>query len=104
MCLLNFTFFILFSRPWAGQVSKMQARWRMDTWNRHVDEYINMGNDHRSRVEIEIAAKVGINGGPLYKHCEALGCDKHEKRDVDKMRGCGGCKAVSTSTPYCFLL
>ena len=85
-------------RPWSGQVSKIQARWRMDTFNRHVDEYISMGNDHRQKLDIEIASKIGINGGPLYKHCEAIGCNNREKRDVDKMRGCGGCKAVSTRT------
>ena len=85
-------------RPWSGQVSKIQARWRMDTFNRHVDEYISMGNDHRPKLDIEIASKIGINGGPLYKHCEAIGCNNREKRDVDKMKGCGGCKAVSTRT------
>ncbi|CAL1717150.1 unnamed protein product [Somion occarium] len=88
-------------RPWAGQVSRVQAKRRMNAWNQLVDDYIASRRDPRRKLDVEIAAKIGINGGPLYKHCEATGCNKHEKRDVEKLKGCSGCKAIFYCSQAC---
>lgn len=66
----------------------------MNEWNRAVDQYMAMQTDFRSRFDIELAAKIGPHGGPLYKHCEAEDCDKVEPRDVEKMKCCAQCKLV----------
>ena len=64
-------------------------------WNSAVDEYIASGVDDRPVWEIEAGAKLGVNGGPLYKWCEEKGCGKREGKDVDKVKCCGSCKLVS---------
>lgn len=66
----------------------------MNEWNEAVDKYIATQGDPRPPFEIALQAKIGIHGGPLYRHCEAEGCSKVEDRDVDKMKGCGKCKLV----------
>lgn len=81
-------------RPWGKHLSKLDCKQWSEEWNRHVDEYIALGRDRRSRVDIELAAKIGLHGGPLYRRCEAEGCTKVESRDVDRMKCCGNCKLV----------
>lgn len=68
----------------------------MNEWNAAVDLYIKDGRDSRPLFDIELQAKIGPDGRPMYKKCEAEGCQKIEKRDVDKMKCCGACKRVST--------
>lgn len=84
------------SRPWLGRFSKVECKKRMDEWNHSVDEYIRSSGDPRSKFDIELEAKIGIGGGPLYKKCEAEGCTKVESRDVVQMKRCRSCKMVST--------
>ena len=59
-----------------------------------MDEYIILGKDPRPRLDIELAAKIGLHGGPLYRRCESRDCNKVEGRDVDKMKCCAKCKLV----------
>lgn len=70
----------------------------MEEWNSAVEKYIISGVDGRSRFDIELEAKIGMSGGPLYKKCEAEGCTNVEGREVEKMKCCGSCKLVSQST------
>ncbi|KAK7032245.1 hypothetical protein VNI00_013203 [Paramarasmius palmivorus] len=86
-----------FPQPWEGQLSKVEAHKRMEEWNTAVDEYISTVHDYRPRIDIEIASKIGMNGGPLYKRCQADDCNKAEKRDLEKLLRCGSCEA----TWYC---
>ena len=94
--------FNAFYRPWTTQISKKEAQKRMEEWNEAVDKYIaerplyiDRRPDLRLGSVIEIEAKVGLNGGPLYRHCEADGCSKVEKRDIEQIKSCSGCKRVS---------
>ena len=75
-------------------MSKVEAHKRMEEWNTAVDEYISTVHDYRPRIDIEIASKIGMNGGPLYKRCQADDCNKAEKRDLEKLLRCGSCEAV----------
>ena len=79
---------------WTGQLSKIESKRRTDEWNAAVDAYVASGRDPRRLFDVELHAKIGLNGGPLYKHCEAQGCGNVEKRDVEKMKCCGSCKLV----------
>lgn len=81
-------------RPWGKHLSKVECKEYSEEWNKLVDDYISLRRDRRSRLDIELAAKIGLHGGPLYRHCEAKGCKKVERRDVDKMKCCGSCKLV----------
>ncbi len=83
-----------FLRPWAGQISKQECKIRMDEWNKAVDQYIALGKDKRAKSQIELEAKIGMSGGPLYRYCEASDCPRVEGRDVEKMKCCSGCKLV----------
>ena len=67
----------------------------MKLWNAAVDEYIETDGRLRDRFEVEYEAKIGIDGGPLYKTCSAPGCGKVEKRDVPSVMRCSGCTLVS---------
>ena len=64
----------------------------MDEWNSLVDEYINLKGSARDGVDIELEAKVGLDGGPLHKHCSA--CGKFQGRDVASLMRCSGCSVV----------
>lgn len=83
-------------RPWLGRLSKVESKKRMEEWNHSVEEYIKSSGDTRQKFDIELEAKIGMSGGPLYERCEAEGCPKVESRDVDKMKCCGSCKMVCT--------
>ena len=69
----------------------------MNMWNELVDAYIATGEDPRPPFEIEVEAKIGLNGGPLYRRCEADGCHRLQGRDADSVFCCGGCRRVSAS-------
>ena len=71
----------------------------MKQWNKAVDEYIETDGSLRDRFEVEYKAKIGIDGGPLYKTCSAPGCGKVEKRDIPSVMRCSGCTLVSVK--YC---
>ena len=86
-----------YDRPWEGQISKVEGKKRMDEWNNQVDRYIATAGDPRPRFDIELQAKIGIHGGPLYRRCEAEDCDRVEVRDVEKLKCCGSCKMVCFS-------
>ncbi|KAF7796455.1 hypothetical protein EIP86_007632 [Pleurotus ostreatoroseus] len=90
-----------FARPWEGQLSKIEAQQRMNEWNTAVDRYIATEGDPRSRFNIELESKIGLHGGPLYRYCEAEGCDHVEKRDVESMKRCSGCKLVFYCSQEC---
>ncbi|ESK90217.1 hypothetical protein Moror_7722 [Moniliophthora roreri MCA 2997] len=90
-----------FPRPWEKQLSKVECRKRMTEWNDAVEEYITTQRDPRSRIDIEVEAKIGMDGGPLYKFCYAEDCDNAEKRDVESLRRCGGCGLVWYCSKEC---
>ncbi|KIP02756.1 hypothetical protein PHLGIDRAFT_122182 [Phlebiopsis gigantea 11061_1 CR5-6] len=69
-------------RVWTGQLSKGECKRRVDEWNA-------AGADRRSVFDIALRAKIGLNGGPLYKHCEGQNCSNVEARDVRKTKCCG---------------
>ena len=66
----------------------------MDEWNEGVDKYIATQGDSRSREVIERCAKIALDGGPLYKRCEAASCERVEGVDVDHLKRCSKCKRV----------
>jgi len=84
----------IYPKPWTKQYSKLESQSRMDVWNKAVDRYIATGQDTRSCLEIQIQSKLDMNGGPLYKTCEAQGCRIVEGRDQDRLQCCGGCKLI----------
>lgn len=88
---------ILVISPWNGEISKIEAQTRVAIWNTLVDKYILNEYDSRSRLEIEIEAKIGLDGGPLFKQCEAKGCTNVEGRDINKLKYCSGCKLVGVA-------
>ncbi|EEB96838.1 hypothetical protein MPER_03951 [Moniliophthora perniciosa FA553] len=90
-----------FPRPWEKQLSKIECRKRMTEWNDAVEEYITTQRDPRPRIHIEVEAKIGMDGGPLYKSCYAENCGKAEKRDVESLRRCGGCELVWYCSKEC---
>ncbi|KAJ3483895.1 hypothetical protein NLI96_g6008 [Meripilus lineatus] len=90
-----------YPRPWLGRFSKVECKKRMDEWNHSVDEYIRSSGDPRSKFDIELEAKIGIGGGPLYKKCEAEGCTKVESRDVVQMKRCRSCKMIFYCSNQC---
>ena len=85
---------LLCDSPLDTPVPKIGRRDDMVAWNDAVDEYIATQNDFRLRFDIELEAKIGLDGGPLYKTCEALDCDRVEQRDVESLKQCSGCKRV----------
>ncbi|CAL1717168.1 unnamed protein product [Somion occarium] len=88
-------------RPWDGQLSKAESKTCMEKWNALVDTYIASGVDSRSRFDIELAAKISMSGGPLYKHCDATNCRHVEKRDVPAMKTCGRCQKAFYCSQDC---
>lgn len=70
-------------------------------WNAAVDEYIALGTDRRSALEIEQAAKFNVSFGPLWKQCERLECDELEYPGRT-MKCCTGCRKARTrdQTPF----
>lgn len=74
---------------------KRDCQENQERWNAAVDSYISQGKDMRTRVEIEQAAKIGLSGGALYRHCEGIGCNKIEGRNIEKLKPCSRCKMVS---------
>ena len=74
--------------------SKAETKRQMDEWNALVDGYISLQKDPRPRFEIELGAKIGPDGGPLYKRCEANDCSNVMGRDVEELKKCSGCKTV----------
>ncbi|KAJ3551210.1 hypothetical protein NM688_g4837 [Phlebia brevispora] len=90
-----------FPRPWGGCISKLRAQKLMKVWNTKVDEYIRNEGDTRSAREIEIEAKIGVHGGPLYRRCEAEGCNNIEGREIEKVKYCGRCKLAFYCSNAC---
>ncbi|THV06566.1 hypothetical protein K435DRAFT_773245 [Dendrothele bispora CBS 962.96] len=88
-------------RPWEGLLSKVEGNKRMQEWNAAVDEYIKTPGDTRNRIDIEIEAKIGPHGGPLYRHCEAEECSIVEGRDIQKLQGCSQCRLVFYCSKEC---
>ncbi|KAK7034713.1 hypothetical protein VNI00_012120 [Paramarasmius palmivorus] len=87
--------------PWDKQISKLECQKRMHEWNDAVDEYIATQRDPRPRLDIEVAVKIAMSGSPLYKTCQAEGCNKAEKRDVQTLSRCSGCKVTSYCSREC---
>lgn len=85
---------IMASRLWNRNLSRVECKKRADEWNAAVDEYVASGIDGRPVWDIEANSKIGLNGGPLYKGCEAEDCDNIEGRYVEKMKCCSSCKLV----------
>lgn len=93
-------FFNHFCSLWTRNISKIEAKKRMDEWNTAVDEYIVQGTDVRDHFDIEFASKIGMNGGALYKECEC--CRMVEGRDYSgKFKCCSSCKLVSANISAC---
>ncbi|KIY62813.1 hypothetical protein CYLTODRAFT_446995 [Cylindrobasidium torrendii FP15055 ss-10] len=92
-----------FPRPWVNVLSRVEGNTRMKEWNDQVDKFIANDMDplHRPRREIEIEAKIGGHGGPLYRRCENEDCEKIELIDVEKLQQCGGCKLIFYCSKEC---
>ncbi|KAJ7775207.1 hypothetical protein B0H16DRAFT_1408516 [Mycena metata] len=73
----------------------------VDEWNKAVDKYIAQNVDSRPRFEIELAAKVGVSLGIMYRECEAEGCDKIEGRNLGKVSTCSQCQMAFYCGPTC---
>lgn len=85
-------------RPVDGRLPRNEGKMLSGVWNATVDEYIALGKDRRSTLEIEQAAKLDADFGPLWKRCEASGCTEIEYPGR-KMKACAGCKRARTH--YC---
>ncbi|EKM48441.1 uncharacterized protein PHACADRAFT_202808 [Phanerochaete carnosa HHB-10118-sp] len=72
----------------------------MDEWNAIVDGYIAESTDKRERFDIELASKIGANGGALYKKCDY--CHKVQGRDYHgNLKCCSGCKLIVYCSSVC---
>lgn len=85
-------------RPIGRSYSKASAATQQERWNRAVDDYIANEDDPRSKEEIERAAKVGSYLGALIRVCEAVGCEKVERKDVEALKLCTRCKRVCSAS------
>jgi len=65
-------------------------------------KYIATAQRSRSRIEIEREAKIGANGGAVYRQREAEDCFKMEGRETEKVRACSRCKMVSIALAFFF--
>ncbi|KAJ7442658.1 hypothetical protein FB451DRAFT_1105628 [Mycena latifolia] len=100
----SFAYFQTEFLPWPqgrSISSKYDCRQKQNTWNAAVDKYIASGEDSRPRFEIEVAAKIGTSLGPLFRACEAEGCNKLEGRDIEKVSTCARCKMTFYCGPTC---
>ncbi|CCM04267.1 uncharacterized protein FIBRA_06436 [Fibroporia radiculosa] len=73
----------------------------MDTWNAAVDKYIASTSAGAKRVEIEREAKVGVDGGPLFKYCQGVGCGQVEDVAGVKLKCCGQCRRTFYCSATC---
>ena len=73
----------------------------MEEWNSAVDKYMRAEGCFRDAFDVEYKAKIGLDGGPLYKTCDAEGCYRIEKRDVATLMRCSGCSLVRFHLPIC---
>ncbi|KAH6914954.1 hypothetical protein BKA70DRAFT_1557303 [Coprinopsis sp. MPI-PUGE-AT-0042] len=75
----------------------------MDEWNGAVDEYIRTEGRFRDRFKftVEYEAKIGMDGGPLYRTCSAEGCGKIEKHDIPALMKCSGCSLALYCSKDC---
>ncbi|KAL4425770.1 hypothetical protein ABPG75_009786 [Micractinium tetrahymenae] len=64
---------------------------RKEEVNSAVDEYIALGTDPRPALEIERAAKIAVDGGPLFRRC--AGCGVYETA-WGEHKACAACKSV----------
>ena len=90
----------LYTRPWATEISKIEAQRRMKDWNDAVDRYID-DDENLDYIEIDTEFKIGLHGGPLYRSCEADGCYKSdsfveglEEFGIGNMKCCSACRRV----------
>lgn len=60
-----------------------------------MDEYIAQGTDPRTRIEIERAAKLDTELGPMFRWCDEPSCRKVDDKTTFKMQTCSACKMVS---------
>lgn len=81
---------------WIQIFSKVECRRMMEEWNAAVDEYMKTEGRFRDRFTVEYEAKIGTDGGPLYKTCSAENCGTIEKRDTPALMKCSGCNLVRT--------
>ncbi|KAK7462883.1 hypothetical protein VKT23_007462 [Stygiomarasmius scandens] len=88
-------------RPYQRQLTKQEEQRHMQEWNAAIDRYIETSSDSRSRTEIEIATKIASHGGPLFRRCEADGCEKVEGRDIEKMQKCSQCGLIFYCSREC---
>jgi MYND finger len=76
----------------------------MTEWNGAVDEYMRTEGRLRDRFTVEYEAKIGLDGGPLYKTCCNDDCGRIEKRDIPALMKCAGCSVVSTLSSGSYLI
>jgi len=62
-------------------------------WNQLIDDYIALGEDPRSKEEIERNAKIGTGNGALFRVCQGSDCRKVESNG-EKFSYCAQCKTV----------
>ncbi|KFM23721.1 hypothetical protein F751_0935 [Auxenochlorella protothecoides] len=79
----------------ADTLTLEESQRRADLFNAAVDHYIQTSMDGRPQLEIEAAAKIGLDGGPLYYRCASCSTAVSEARR--QIIWCPGCKA----TPFC---
>ncbi|KZT64448.1 hypothetical protein DAEQUDRAFT_814960 [Daedalea quercina L-15889] len=87
-------------RPMNNWFTKAYAKLLTEKWNDSVDEYIALGTDQRSALEIEQAAKLDNDFRPLWKRCEANGCTT-VGRPWLKMKCCSACKKIYYCSAAC---
>ncbi|KIY65735.1 hypothetical protein CYLTODRAFT_400012 [Cylindrobasidium torrendii FP15055 ss-10] len=86
--------------PW--KLSEADATSRMNLWNGLVDEYLDRTfHQEGARFLFEKEAKIGLHGGPLFRHCESPGCGNVKDRDVDSLQKCSSCKLIIYCSQEC---
>jgi hypothetical protein len=94
----------LVPRPAGRIMSIKECKRRKGVWNSAIDEYIELGTDTRSREEIEVTAKLGINLGAFLPRCERIGCNNKaawKDNESVKFRRCGKCKSAVYCSAEC---
>ncbi|KAG8942521.1 hypothetical protein FRC03_003123 [Tulasnella sp. 419] len=76
----------------AIRLPKNDIQSRTGKWNAAVDSYISHYQGPRSVVVIERAAKIRIDGDPLFRPCSSKSCTKYETPN-EMFKRCSGCKS-----------
>ncbi|PCH42474.1 hypothetical protein WOLCODRAFT_71695 [Wolfiporia cocos MD-104 SS10] len=90
-----------FAMPFDCTMPKFACKDLMSKWNAAVDQYIGLGTDGQSRAAIELEAKIGLDGGPVHKHCEATGCGNVDGVGGTTLKCCGACKRIMYCSARC---